>query len=168
MVSSGDDKQKRRDRLERAICGLREADYELTSDPDGGYNCIAWAAGDNENTWDDEDEDSIWPEGAYLRDGSIESLMEAFSSLNFEPCDDGRFENGYEKVVLYRRGKTWTHAAKQLPDGRWSSKCGELDDIAHKHPSDVCCDAYGVLHCYMRRTVDSEDQHDETTNGTAA
>ena len=38
---------------------------------------------------------------------------------------------GVRKVVLYADGNEWTHAARQLPSGRWTSKLGDYEDIEH-------------------------------------
>lgn len=47
-------------------------------------------------------------------------------------CPDAVLEEGYEKVAIYAsRGGEATHAARQLPNGRWTSKCGENIDIEH-------------------------------------
>ena len=44
---------------------------------------------------------------------------------------DGDLEEGVEKIAIYILNGKPEHAAKQLPDGRWSSKLGDLDDITH-------------------------------------
>lgn len=40
-------------------------------------------------------------------------------------------EPGIKKVALYGDGDAWTHAARQLPGGRWTSKFGDFEDIEH-------------------------------------
>jgi hypothetical protein len=60
------------------------------------------------------------------------SLVEAFQAMGYELCATRDVESGYQKVALYGLDDAWRHAAKQLADGRWSSKCGFLDDIAHE------------------------------------
>jgi hypothetical protein len=47
-----------------------------------------------------------------------------------------------------------THAAKQLPDGRWKSKLGDFEDIEHntvKAVEDDYC--YGTVVQYMKRPI---------------
>lgn len=80
------------------------------------------------------------------------SLIEAFETLRYQRCDNGEVEVGFEKIALYGSDAEWGHAAKQLPDGRWSSKCGDLDDIAHNSVADVYCSSYGPVFCFMRRS----------------
>jgi hypothetical protein len=40
-------------------------------------------------------------------------------------------EPGFLKVALYGTGLTYTHAARQLADGKWTSKLGKGEDIEH-------------------------------------
>ena len=130
---------------------LRPGAYTVTSRADNDYNCIAWAAGDSSRCWDDEDEDLYWPTKATIRDGTLASLIEAFSTLEFELCESGELEPSYERIAIYGVGVTWCHVAKQLSNGHWSSKCGKLDDLSHNSVGDVYCDAYGIVRHYMRR-----------------
>ena len=55
-----------------------------------------------------------------------------FGTLGYVPCPDGSLERGYEKVALFTdlQGKP-THAARQLPNGSWTSKLGTYEDISH-------------------------------------
>ena len=72
-----------------------------------------------------------WPLGV-RREVTIAAFVEAFQSLGYETCTEGNLENGVIKVALFadEAGKP-THAARQLPDGCWTSKLGELEDIEH-------------------------------------
>ena len=65
-------------------------------------------------------------------------------------CDDGGLEPGHEKVALYVLDGKPTHAARQLPDGAWTSKLGRQIDIAHT----VCAlegPAYGQIAVFLKR-----------------
>jgi hypothetical protein len=53
------------------------------------------------------------------------------------PCDDGTYEQGYEKVAIYERIGAVTHAARQLSATEWTSKLWQLEDISHDQPSTV-------------------------------
>jgi hypothetical protein len=46
-----------------------------------------------------------------------------------------------------------THAARQLPNGRWSSKLGKLEDIEHAL-DDICGSAYGSVVPVLKRRTD--------------
>ena len=76
-----------------------------------------------------------WPPGL-PRDDRIETLVQVFKSFGYELCDEQHAESvsleaGVRKVVLYADGSEWTHAVRQLPSGRWTSKLGDYEDIEH-------------------------------------
>jgi hypothetical protein len=62
-------------------------------------------------------------------------------------------EDGYEKVALYGNTFLYSHAARQLPNGKWSSKLGRSEDIEHDTPDDVAGGLYGEVHQYMKRAT---------------
>lgn len=115
-----------------------------------GYNCVAWAAGDTEHWWQPG---VYWPTEASRDDHGIGALEEAFKALGYEECLDGRQEPGCEKIALYGYGFTYTHAAHQLPSGKWTSKLGKGEDIEHDSPDDVAGGVYGEVVAFMRRPV---------------
>ncbi len=52
--------------------------------------------------------------------------------MGFAECDTDRFETGFEKIAIFAtRLESPTHVARQLPDGTWTSKLGEFEDIEH-------------------------------------
>lgn len=122
-------------------------DYKITSEQDNTYNCIAWAAGYNDDWWS-YDEDYFW---MGERGASIQDLVTLFNALGYAECDSDLLEAGYVKVALYAKEGNWTHAARQLENGRWTSKLGVYEDIEHNAPDDLCGDLYGEVHCIMRR-----------------
>lgn len=134
--------------IDEAFPGLKPDGPTITSGPTDEYNCIAWAAGDTSRWWS-------YPPGYYWpaapRTPLIESLVAVFVGLGYQTCDDGALEDGFEKVALYLKGALWTHAARQLPNGLWTSKLGPDEDIQHETPEALCGDLYGLVHCIMRR-----------------
>jgi hypothetical protein len=62
---------------------------------------------------------------------TLEVFREAFARLGYEACDHEDPEPGFEKVALFAREGTPAHAARQLPNGRWTSKLGKREDIEH-------------------------------------
>lgn len=126
----------------------------VTSPKTEDYNCIAWAANENDAWWSHLP-GYRWP--VELRSPLIESLIAAYTSIGFEVCGEDSPEPGYEKVALYARNDLWTHAARQLPDGKWTSKLGPEEDISHKSPSCLEGMAYGNVHCIMRRPIGGEE-----------
>ena len=120
--------------------------HELASEPDVGYNCIAWAAWDTEHWWQPG---IFWPLEVSRDEYGICALEEAFKSLGFAECSDGTLESGFEKVALYGSTFMYTHAARQLPDGKWTSKLGKSEDITHNTPDDVAGGLYGEVVEFM-------------------
>lgn len=95
-----------------------------------------------------------WPSNA-PREETIEAFVRAFATLGFVECADGALEQGVEKVAIYAEmiagTPSPTHAARQLSDGRWTSKIGELEDIEHTTPEAVNCAVYGAPVRFLRR-----------------
>jgi hypothetical protein len=117
--------------LESLFPGLIGADYRITSSVAQVYNCIAWAAGDIDRWWwPDVSKKRYWPAGV-TRLETVASFQEAFGSLGFIVCENEDLEAGVEKIALFVDNDGPQHAARQLPDGRWTSKLGELEDIQH-------------------------------------
>ena len=48
--------------------------------------------------------------------------------------------------------KRKTHAARQLPDGWWTSKLGPDEDILHRTPQGLAGDLYGHVRMVMKRS----------------
>jgi hypothetical protein len=129
---------------------LSPANSIIVSPQDTGYNCIAWAAEDPGRWW--------WPLRPYFwpanapREVTIDAFVLAFSGLGFGPCSDGSLEADWMKVALYcdPSGKP-THMARQLPDGRWTSKLGKWHDITHNDLLAVEGPGYGTVRLFLRR-----------------
>jgi hypothetical protein len=137
----------------RGFPGLNPGNHEITSPSSRRYNCIAWAAGDSKRWWwPDLDEVAYWPTPV-PREETIEAFVDVYRTLGYVPCEDGQHEPGFEKVALYASEGTPTHAARQLADGRWSSKLGRSVDIAHTLDGPV----YGVIVLYLRRVAIIEE-----------
>ena len=144
-----------KEELEKAFPRLASDQYEISSPKARRYNCIAWAAHDTTRKWDclffPAPPRYYWPKGAAIGDG-LEHLASAFMAHGYEVCDDESLENGYEKVALYAdEDGEWQHAARQLADGRWTSKMGDAEDIIHSTPNGVSESIYGKVSCFMKR-----------------
>jgi len=138
-------------RLPDLFPGLATNGHEITSPATTDYNCIAWAAGDTSAWWEPDAMGLyFWPLGA-RREMTVDAYAEAFSSLGYEPCERADLERGFEKVALYSRAGGPTHAARQLADGRWTSKLGQLEDIAHANLGGLSGDVYGTPTLILRR-----------------
>jgi len=79
----------------------------------------------------------------------------AFETLGYQLCKDGSLEKDVQKIAIFHLNNVPKHAAKQLPDGMWSSKLGNSFDISH---TEFClcgsvAKAYGQIAFYMSRTI---------------
>jgi hypothetical protein len=134
--------------MSEAFPRLAQSSYRSTSPSDLRYNCVAWAAEDSQHWWQPG---FYWPVPASRDDVGIDALEKTFQSLGYEPCLDESLEPGFEKVALYGFGFFYTHAARQLANGKWTSKLGKAEDIKHDCPDDVAGGLYGEVVQYMRR-----------------
>jgi hypothetical protein len=132
--------------------------FEVTSPSDTRYNCIAWAADDTSRWWwpvpgqPVTRAGSYWPPGIQPT-GTLADFRAAFETLGYQVCADASLEEGFEKVAIYVDAAAEpTHAARQLPDGSWTSKLGRAPDITHTDLDGVGgTDGYGRVALIMRR-----------------
>jgi hypothetical protein len=103
--------------------------YQLASGRTKRYNCLAWAAGHNDAWWE-APPNGVWPPGV-LDDGTVEAAIQLFENLGYTRTDNSSLEVGVDKVAIYGDKDGYTHAARQLPNGKWASKIGKLQDIEH-------------------------------------
>lgn len=118
-----------RNTLERTFPGLRQSDYDITSKADGNYNCIAWAANDTTKWW--WPGEYYWPKLVQFSESAALFAETFCECLSYEECENGDLEIGYQKVAIYAVGGSVKHMARQLPDGKWTSKLGQWVDISH-------------------------------------
>jgi len=123
-----------------------------TSPATTDYNCIAWAAGDTKRWWwPNPALTYYWPVGA-PRTLTLDAFARAYSALGYEPCANSNLEADFEKVAIYvDSADRPTHAARQLPDGRWTSKLGNLIDIEHAN-LECLRGLYGRVALVVRRS----------------
>jgi len=152
--------------LESRFPKLQAAGYEVESKKDPHYNCIAWSAmRDQTRWWEPRAEPGLyWPEGI-ATDYSMESFTAVFQELGYVVCDDGRLENGFEKVALFEKAVlseeeiAFQHVSHQLPDGRWASKLGPDEDIEHNSLEALESDDYGAPSVFLKRWVSQLRSH---------
>ncbi len=135
---------------------LTRANHRVTSPATVEYNCIAWAAEDTGNWWQPG---MFWiPPDWPADDFGLGALETVFRSLAYADCgQDAGLEIGYQKVALYGSGFMYTHAARQLLSGKWTSKLGKGQDIEHDTPEDVGGGVYGEVVQVMRRAARGAD-----------
>ncbi len=87
------------------------------------------------------------------------TLISVFKKLDYEPCENSELEDDFEKVAIYVSTKdeihapkgSVTHMARQLSDGKWTSKLGEDVDISHNTLQAVEGNVYGVVKQILKR-----------------
>lgn len=132
---------------------LTPDNHRVTSPAMIDYNCIAWAAGDTERWWQPG---VFWPIESPPDEYGIGILEAALASLGFEACNEEGPDPGFEKIAIYGNNLFYTHAARQLSNGKWTSKLGKLEDIEHDTPDVVAGGVYGEVVGIMRRPARSE------------
>jgi hypothetical protein len=136
--------------IERELPTLKTAPYAVTSERTTDYNCIAFAVGRDDEWWDPY---NAWPDGV-PREVTLPAYLAAFATEGFEVCATAELEPSFEKVAIYVYTGTRepSHAAKQLPDGRWKSKLGNLEDVEHDTLEQLVGSRdYGDLAAFLRR-----------------
>jgi hypothetical protein len=131
---------------------LTRGTYLITSPKTITYNCIAWAAHEDIRWWSPMP-GYYWPKEV-PRELTVERAQEAYATRGYEVCENGMLEEGYEKIAIYQQGGMLTHAARQLPSGKWTSKLGQLQDIQHNTAELLEGSGYGKVESYMRKRVD--------------
>jgi hypothetical protein len=126
--------------------------WEKTSCATSDYNCYAFAVEDQDRWWDPTPTDMYyWPKGAPLNH-SLSTFFDIYRSYGYEHCTDGSLKADVEKIVIYENsGGGCNHVARQLPDGRWTSKMGTDEDIAHTTPECLKNTSYGNPIHFMSR-----------------
>jgi len=135
--------------LRQLFPNLCDENHEITSPKTIKYNCVAWAANDTQHWWQPG---SFWPLECSRDDHGIGTLVAAFQELGFELCDDAALELGSLKIASYGSGLMYTHIARQLPDGTWTTKLGQLEDIVHDSPEVIEGSDYGSIVQVMKRS----------------
>lgn len=152
------DEEKERKALLAQQPTLAQATFKVTSPSTATYNCVAWAAGDDQRNWSPAVGPGgkqlggfYWPEAIEMLP-AVKTVEAVFRQLGYESCADGVAEGGIEKVAIYGDSLGIAlHAARQLVNGRWTSKMGDKADIEHDTPQDVESPLYGTVCGYMAR-----------------
>lgn len=136
--------------LEAAFPNLTADDPFLTHPPNPRFNCVAWAVGVTNAWWWPGDPDDYWPPGV-PDELTVAAVIAALGTAGYAPSPDGAPEAGFEKAAVYANGDVPTHVAKQLADGRWSSKLGRDCVVSHATVGGVEGMVYGQVVAYLKR-----------------
>ena len=136
--------------IEEIFPGLQASGYYFTSPATKEYNCIAWAAGDNE-TWWWPNKDCFWP-SEIPQEENLDAFIKIYETFGYSLCDNDSYKEGIEKVAIYVDSEGIpTHAARQLSKGCWTSKLGRLEDIEHNTLESLAGSEYGTVAVIMKR-----------------
>jgi hypothetical protein len=112
-----------------------ESTYKIIGHATKDYNCIAWSLSIT-TKW-------VWPGAGQ---GDFDTLDGQYGYKRMSKLDFS-LQPGVEKVVLYGKkvnGKMeMTHQARQMKDGTWTSKLGEMALIKHATPDSLNGPDYG-------------------------
>lgn len=131
---------------------LSGENHTTTSPSTPDYNCIAWAAEEDDRWWWPVPAGAVyWPAGAAAVE-TVDAFIFAFGTLGYTVSQSRDLEDGLQKVALYVGANGLpTHMARQLSDGTWTSKLGQSNDINHLTLEAISGPAYGtVLVCLCR------------------
>lgn len=140
---------------------LNAHNARITSPETPDYNCLAFSAGRLDQWWEPyvippKEPGKYWLDGVHP-DNTPEDWTAVLATVGFEPCKDSCLEPGWVKVALYAKSSSVTHAARQLRDGRWTSKLGVFEDIEHDDLSVLEGALYGTVRLFLRRPRRDED-----------
>jgi hypothetical protein len=80
--------------------------------------------------------------------------VQAYITLGYEQCSDGAHEAGFQKVAIYADATNQAqHAARQLTNGKWTSKLGDLPDIGHESSECLSGASYGAPVQFLKRKL---------------
>ena len=127
-------------------------EFRITSRATPVYNCAAWALQDAHRWW--------WPLGRHYwppncpREETVAAFKIAFQSRGFSEGETCDYQDAIEKIVLFAdKDGVPTHVARQLSNGRWTSKLGVREDISHGLAQGCEGDLYGNIALVMSRPI---------------
>ncbi len=125
--------------------------FMVTSDATAEYNCIAWAVyRQDQAIWPDEREQLAWPHDL-PRQETLANFQRFFELAGFQVAQNGLLVPGVEKIALYCKDGLVNHAARQLPDGMWTSKMGPGADGSHPVDEAEFVRLFGNVALYLQR-----------------
>lgn len=129
--------------------------FRKTSPKTDDYNCLAWALG-LMRPWMDPIDHQItpgkyWPPGI-PEDWSIAATRQIFEQSGYnEETTVQAFEPEWEKVAIFSNTSGELHFARQLPNGKWTSKLGQHIDIEHDDLECLKGNIYGEWRVILKR-----------------
>jgi hypothetical protein len=142
-------------KFEETFPNIRKEGFQITSEETLDYNCFAHAVGDKSQWWSPVESKGYYWHPKLPKNLSVENFCELYKREGqYLPCDNGHLEAGFEKIAIYADGAgNVTHAARQTPDGKWTSKLGDWEDIEHNTLAAIEGDFYGKAVQFLKRAV---------------
>ncbi len=81
----------------------------------------------------------------------MDAFILAFETLNYRRAENSHLQKQVQKIAILAIDGIPEHVARQLRDGRWASKLGELVDIQHNTLEEIEGDEYGFVTIVMER-----------------
>ena len=139
---------------------VEHRDYEITSECTPEYNCLSWALGIDWGFYDPliRHAGYTWFPGVE-REWTSGAIRKIFAKLGYtQESENTDIEAGFQKVAFYlEEDGTPNHFARQLSNGKWTSKLGSLNDI--EHISAECLEpAYGSIQIVLKRKIDTASE----------
>lgn len=138
--------------IEEEFPELLKTGYEINSDCDPKYNCVAFALGDTRYWWEDTEEFKVhgyyWPPG--MKD-DLNGWIEVFRLHGYHEESDDSLEPEYEKIAIYALPDGPEHVARQKASGVWASKMGPRYDIIHPTLEALSGKFMGKISTIMKR-----------------
>lgn len=133
--------------------------YKKTSDATIRYNCLAWALGITWAWFQHEARTAgyYWPPGVE-REWTLAAIRKIFSMHGYSTEGNLQLEPGWDKVAFYFDGDgVPQHFARQLENGKWTSKLGDLIDVEHDNLECLEGPLYGKVGLILKREKGSSD-----------
>ena len=146
-----------KDWIEKEYPNLVATGYKVTSPDTIEYNCVAWAAEEDEEWWwPDIQEQYYWPIDVPGEE-TLDAFIKAFQTIGYrvDKNSNSDLEAGFQKIAIYARKSDQkpTHVARQLKNGKWTSKLGQYEDIEHNNLEGLIGEKYGEVACIMKRQI---------------
>lgn len=157
-------------RTQRIRCTETGIEFEglQTSDPDPGYNCVAWALGRNDRFWwpdmwgatAEGARDEFWPL-PYVGHYAMAQIENLLAHYGYEKTEIFDYETGVAKIAVYAEGDTPTHLARMImpdefpdvPAGLWTSKIFRGIDAAHELNALATPQIFGSVFAVYAKTI---------------
>jgi hypothetical protein len=128
------------------------------------YNCFAFAVRDEGDWYSPLPINGYyWPSDVIPRNTLLATMIELYRHEGgFEPCENGDYEEGFEKIALnMNQFGNVTHAARQKNPKTWTSKMGVMEDIEHPllsslEDAGLTDDQYGKVAQFLKRPIQTK------------